>query len=289
MAASVRAYDEQTSSGAQVGSLTFNKPTGTVEGDLLIILMQTDGGNREPDLPAGFTQVYKGEGSGNAHLVCYKAAGASEPSTYQVTISGVGGNTEACGVLITVQDAETDSPLSVDGTNGTTASTHVFNTPTSVDDDCFWICKFGFDGGDGGTHTISTGGVDWTKGDQVDSDGGSGEGCQLSWYTHTQTTAGAMPALSVDTVVSDGGLLVQLAIKPKAGDPEQEGYRWRNDDGSESTATWLAAQDTDISRGKLSTTRLRVLVNNVGPGRTDQFSLQYRRVGDADSEWEDVS
>lgn len=42
---------------------------------------------------------------------------------------------------------------------------------------------------------------------------------------------------------------------------EQEGFRWRDDDNNEASATWLESQDTDITRAKNTNTRLRVLVN----------------------------
>ena len=45
------------------------------------------------------------------------------------------------------------------------------------------------------------------------------------------------------------------------GTVEQEGYRWRNDDGSESAATWLASQDTPLTLDVGTSARLRVLLN----------------------------
>ncbi len=70
---------------------------------------------------------------------------------------------------------------------------------------------------------------------------------------------------------------------------EQEGYRWRNDDGSESAATWLANQDTDISRGKESTTRLRLLTDVTGDPDSAGATVQFRAVGDGVTEWEDIA
>ena len=58
---------------------------------------------------------------------------------------------------------------------------------------------------------------------------------------------------------------------------EQEGFRWRDDDGSESAATWLATQDTNISRDRNENTRLRVLVNATGDPASNQYRLEYRR------------
>jgi len=60
---------------------------------------------------------------------------------------------------------------------------------------------------------------------------------------------------------------------------EQEGYRFRADDGSESAATWLEAQDTNITRAIASPARLRVLINATGDPASAQYQLEVRRSG----------
>ncbi len=67
---------------------------------------------------------------------------------------------------------------------------------------------------------------------------------------------------------------------------EQRAFRWRNDDGSETTATWAAVQNTDISVARNLTRRLRLQVQSVGDRPAQAFKLQYRKVG-APS-WSDV-
>ncbi len=69
---------------------------------------------------------------------------------------------------------------------------------------------------------------------------------------------------------------------------EQEGYRWRDDDADEDEAAWLDSQDTNITRAKSTNTRLRVLTNATNNPPTQQLKLQYRKVGDPDSEWRDI-
>jgi len=67
----------------------------------------------------------------------------------------------------------------------------------------------------------------------------------------------------------------------------QEGFRWRNDDGSETTATWKANQDTNVSFGDIDTPiRLRVLTDTSSDAPSEGVKLQYRKVGDPD--WLDV-
>lgn len=67
---------------------------------------------------------------------------------------------------------------------------------------------------------------------------------------------------------------------------EQEGFRWRNDDGSEATATWKAAQDTNVTVVPDAITRLRMLVNATGDPASARYKLQYRKVGAA--AWRDM-
>ena len=75
---------------------------------------------------------------------------------------------------------------------------------------------------------------------------------------------------------------VRRLLVPAAPALEQEGYRWRDDDGSESTATFLAAQDVDITRVKNTNTRIRALVNATGDPASEQYQLEYRKVGATD-------
>ena len=63
------------------------------------------------------------------------------------------------------------------------------------------------------------------------------------------------------------------------GTVEQEGYRFRSDNGSETTATWLAVQDTDIIQPTLTNTRLRFVLNSTLDRGAEDFQLEVRPVG----------
>jgi hypothetical protein len=71
------------------------------------------------------------------------------------------------------------------------------------------------------------------------------------------------------------------------GTIEQEGFRFRNDDGSEAAATWIANQDTNITAPKNVNTRLRFVVNSTGDFSATQFQLEYRKSGE--STWRKVT
>ena len=68
---------------------------------------------------------------------------------------------------------------------------------------------------------------------------------------------------------------------------ELEGYRWRNDDGSESTATWQTTQDTAGSIAPLTNVRLRVGLNTTFNAPSKNYKVQVRKVGS--SGWRDVT
>lgn len=67
----------------------------------------------------------------------------------------------------------------------------------------------------------------------------------------------------------------------------QSRYRWRNDDGSESSATWAAAENAALTAPTLTPRRLRVQLDATGDPASKRFKLQYRKVGDGT--WRDIN
>lgn len=63
---------------------------------------------------------------------------------------------------------------------------------------------------------------------------------------------------------------------------EQEGFRFRNDDGSEAAATWRQVQDVVDTVAADTNIRLRILLNATGDPASSAFQLEYRKVGAAD-------
>lgn len=95
----------------------------------------------------------------------------------------------------------------------------------------------------------------------------------------TITTSGAD---TIHTFTSSG----TFTVVEKAS-MQGEGYRFRNDDGSETTATFKAAQDTNISQGIGSNVRVRVIANATGDPPSTGYVLQYRRKTSGEA-WKDV-
>jgi len=70
---------------------------------------------------------------------------------------------------------------------------------------------------------------------------------------------------------------------------EQEGFRFRNDDGSETTATWRQAQDADDSVSPSTVVRLRVLVNGTNDPAAENFRIEYKRSTDPNSAFRKIT
>lgn len=68
---------------------------------------------------------------------------------------------------------------------------------------------------------------------------------------------------------------------------DQAAFRFRNDDGSESAATWAAAQGSNVTMAAGSAARVRFLLQAAGDPTGKAFQLEYRKVGD--TTWKKVS
>lgn len=90
------------------------------------------------------------------------------------------------------------------------------------------------------------------------------------------------------TVTRTGRERTFVAIRELTANWEQEGFRFRNDDGSESAATWRQTQDVDDSVGKESNIRLRVLIDSTGNPATVTRTLQYKVDTDPAAEYRTI-
>lgn len=80
-----------------------------------------------------------------------------------------------------------------------------------------------------------------------------------------------------------------LLLDVAAASRDQEGFRFRDDDADEDEATWLDDQDVNITRSKETNTRVRVLVDtDTADPPAEGMQLEYRKVGDAATEWRKV-
>jgi hypothetical protein len=68
----------------------------------------------------------------------------------------------------------------------------------------------------------------------------------------------------------------------------QAGFRWGNDDGSESAYTFEELQNVDLERGGSVASIIRFLINTTGDSSPMQLKLQVKRSTGPESEWRDV-
>ena len=66
-----------------------------------------------------------------------------------------------------------------------------------------------------------------------------------------------------------------LEIKDGVGTLEQSAFRFRNDDGSETTATWAAAENTNATIPNNTLKRLRTILNATGDLTGIQYQVEY--------------
>ena len=140
----------------------------------------------------------------------------------------------------------------------------------------------------------STGGLQSTLGaaiDEVISQGSWASGNALAVVNNSDQDASANQTFgresyhTYDSSTSSSEPQLVITYTPGAATLEQAKYRFRNDDGSETTATWKAAQNTAISEGTGTNVRLRFQIQATNDPTAKAFKLQYRRSG---GNWENV-
>jgi hypothetical protein len=195
-------------------SNTINKPSGTVENDLLI--MQVRGFlNVTFTVPSGFTQI--GTQQGRSALF-YKVAGASEPASYTTSFSPTA---LWITTLIRVTGADTTNPINV---SGVTNSSLVSPSVTTTVDNCLIMCF----SASGGTTLIAPPGT-LTSRYQLQYNPSDDNGTyyhKASMATKTQATLGASGTFTWTTadVGSLGYASYTVAIAPAAAvDPSYTG------------------------------------------------------------------
>lgn len=106
-------------------------------------------------------------------------------------------------------------------------------------------------------------------------------GVQIGTTTDSSLTSG-QAGLFTSSSTSAGATITDWTANNFSAAPiEQEGARFRNDDGSESAATWLAAQDANVTQPVSTNTRLRVLLNATGDPASFQGRLDYKKSTDS--------
>jgi hypothetical protein len=135
--------------------------------------------------------------------------------------------------------------------------------------------------GDSGATYTYTGG---TKTFQKDGDTGGFTNNIAAEYA---ASTGSSQTLTISSSgVATSFAAIGLEIVPNIAS-DLESFRFRNDDGSETTATWVAAQDANATIAPAVNVRIRTLTNTVGDTAGNQRQLEYRKSGS--TEWHKVN
>ena len=119
--------------------------------------------------------------------------------------------------------------------------------------------------------------------------GSAGDGYYLDGANYTAGWPATLPG-GFSSVSSEFSLRINYTAIASAT-IEQEGFRFRNDDGSESAATWKANQDTNITLAADTAFRLRFLLKATGnPDSIDaQAEARIKPSGGAFGSWEKIN
>lgn len=257
----------------------ISTPSGLVNGEILFVLFNFDGDGTASSSDLTEILDYNHTTGSVGFWAGYRVVDGTEGSTVRVTTSTA---EHATGWAVRISGAKQQAPdvSSTSEGNGTNPNPVNYSPPGGAKNR-LWVA---FCGVNGGTST-PTG---WPHADNRTSaeTGGSGA-AGGAWCTRDSSAASFDPAAFITD--SQDWVAVNIVLEEDTGSWEQEGFRFRKDDGSESTATWHAAQDTNVTLPNQTTTRLRILANATDDPASTAFTLQYRKVGDDATEWETIS
>jgi hypothetical protein len=213
--AAAPSYQEQATAvlGSNGRSLTINKPTGTVQGDLLLAAISVDGTpNISP--PTGWTTIREGNSGTQVRLeVYYKVAGASEPSSYTFTWSRY--NTQqAAGAILRYSGVNTTAPINTSGIgSGTTISPTAPSVTTTVTDTMV-VRIYGADDDDLSPSPYPSG---HTGRLNIESNSGDGT-CSLGVADVIRASPGATGTAAFSLSASEEWVGVTVALAPAGTD-----------------------------------------------------------------------
>lgn len=240
--------------------------------------------------PSGWTEISNdtetGAASNSRLFMAYRLVQSGDTLT-SATLAFTTSTSMACGsVAVTFEGI--DATTQMDATPPTMAtgtSPPVSPTITTVTDNAAILCACIIDAAPGfnDSHIPSGFTLLGTMANNPPSNG-----MNLGLAYQIQATAGASGTKTWGDGGSEEYAAATAAIRPSTVTREQEGFRFRNDDGSESAATWRQSQDTNDTVSKNTNERLRCLGNMTGTAPAEAATLQYKESSDATTEWRAV-
>ena len=191
---------------------TITKPTGTVEGDLLLLTVYADRA-RAVTIPSGFTAVTGDISSGTVGggqaitlNISYKVAGASEPASYDFSFDA---NEQAAAGMRRVSGADTADPIDAFASDTSDSLVTTLDCPsvTTTRADALVVRDLGEGTGNDGVPFTMPGGatVDWDIDPPGFVNGGGAHESQLTagaTGTATYSWGGASQAAAATVAIN---------------------------------------------------------------------------------------
>lgn len=265
-------YVNSNGNTASVGTnVTVNVPSGVSNGQALVANVGFTGGSGVTVTPpAGWTLIRRDDNGTTLGNALYWRIANSEPASYTWTLSSSQNNS---GSMIAYSTVDQANPIGAHGGQANSSSTNVTAPSITTLYESSVVLFFG------GILAVTT----------LTPPSGFTERLDVNSATFADqvfSTPGATGTVTAVAASAGVSLAALVEIRAAAATLNQEGYRFRNDDGSETTATWAAAQDTPATVAAETTIRLRTLIDATNDPTSGAYKLQYREVGDTD--WKDV-
>jgi len=230
------------------------------------------------------TKYQEDDGGTHNNIAMFYLDEADFPSTPgSYTLTATFSETMAPGFVMAaeISGASTGDPTAYEHNYVASSDTNNDSITTTADGSWIFSCV-----GVGGTGTFTA-----DSGQTIlQQNSGGGGGAAYGHSYESIATAGSESSNWTFSTSTSRFLQSCCCIEPVVAlTYDQEGARWRDDDGSETGASWLAAQDTNINRGKNTNTRVRITTDVAGDPPSEGTTLDFRLVGDPDSEWEPVA
>jgi|GEM_PF-2898654 len=280
--ASASLVDSTSNSGFSTSPIC-TVPTGVAANDIVIMTATVEvGAAFDPvDLPTDFTEIQENDvtADGQTMWLGWKRLTGADSGSYTFgSVTDGGSNREwICQAYAFTGRDTTNDPVSTANVSNTLNSDPVTVTATGVTalngDDLLWISAPDVNSanvGDG--HSAVP--ANFTELEDVEN-----VWSNLAGANRDNVSAGATGNLSgtFELASNQAGWAAYLVRVP--GDSlsiDQQAFRFRNDDGSESTATWLAAENAHITQPMMTNTRLRLQASTTGDLPSSAYQLEYK-------------
>jgi hypothetical protein len=261
-------------SGSGVTSLSLTKPAAVQDGDFILVQFTATGsGSLVTGTITGFTSIDSVGGALNtsdSYGSFYKVA-SSEGASWTLNLSASCWVDAIVYVFRSTSTTISNHSTKHDASAYTTTLPQAASTINGTSDATLYVYA--------GTNSAASGSVTVTAPAALSNaaqtnNANSGSVIMVAWGINVASPGSATASDLLD--YTDGF----VDIAPSAI-LTQVSYRWRNDDGSETSATWITTEQTDITKPINTNIRIRLLLDTNGDPASNQYQVDYQKVGDS--------